>query len=143
MYNESEKKLSMLAWIVLGVVVLVLAVAGYFLRARVLAPTADANSSGYQAVFLTNGQVYFGKISNADGDYVTLTNIYYLQANQALQGTTATQAQPFSLVKLGKELHGPTDTMYINRSQVLFYEDMRTDSSVVKSIESYTAGTGQ
>src|SRR3989344_4528142 len=33
----------------------------------------------YQAVFLTNGQVYFGKLSDVNSAYVSLQDIYYLQ----------------------------------------------------------------
>jgi hypothetical protein len=45
-------------------------------------------------------------------------------------------SRQFQLIKLGNELHGPTDKMYINRSQVLFYEQLRKDSQVVVNIES-------
>jgi hypothetical protein len=38
------------------------------------------------------------------------------------------------LVKLGNELHGPTDELYINPNQVVFYEFLRDDSKVVESI---------
>lgn len=96
----------------------------------------------YQAVFLTNGQVYFGRLSDTGSDFLTLSDVYYLRVEQPqpLQGTpkkdeppAAGQAQ-LSLIKLGRELHGPTDTMHIGRSQVLFYEDMRDDSEVVQTI---------
>lgn len=95
----------------------------------------------YQAVFLTNGQVYFGKLNNPNSEYVTLTDIYYLQQlnQQQLQtGVQAQQQEPkLQLVKLGNELHGPVDMMRINRSQVLFYEDLKQDSKVIQAIISY------
>jgi hypothetical protein len=99
-------------------------------------------------VFLTNGQVYFGKIGSTAGEFITMSDIYYLQVVQPpLQGTPATgqpapegQAQPqISLVKLGNELHGPVDEMHISRAQVLFYEDLKADGSVVKAIDAYKA----
>lgn len=100
-------------------------------------------ASAYQAVFLTNGQVYFGKLSHPDDDYVKLTDIFYLQVNQPLQsGQTpaAQQAQPqLSLVKLGNELHGPTDEMSISRAQVLFLEDLKPDGKVAQAIAAYKA----
>ncbi|HEX5429455.1 MAG TPA: hypothetical protein VFX17_00015 [Patescibacteria group bacterium] len=112
---------------------------------------ASTSSSGYQAVFLTNGQVYFGKLSQ-DGDWVDLTDIYYLQVTQNLQDAsggdtanatpsstgTADQSQTnIQLVKLGSELHGPTDSMHIERDKVLFWEDMKDDSKVVAAIKQY------
>src|SRR5438128_2608676 len=39
------------------------------------------NAGKYQAVFLSNGQVYFGKIAEMNQVDLTLTNIYYLHSN--------------------------------------------------------------
>jgi len=142
-------KSSKAPWIILAVVVVVLVVLAVlfrdklFVRGNTAAQTAGQEQlSGYQAVFLTNGQVYFGKISGSDKDYVTLKNIYYLQVGpQQGSGTaaTGTAQQSVSLVKLGQELHGPADEMYISRPQILFYEDLKTDSKVVQAIKSYQA----
>ena len=41
------------------------------------------------------------------------------------------------LIKLGSEIHGPDDEMIINKDQVLFFENLKTDSTVAKSIASY------
>lgn len=139
---------SKMPWIILVVVVVVLVVLGVLFRGKLFNKAGGgveqgANVSGYQAVFLTNGQVYFGKLSNVNKDYVTLADIYYLQVIQPpLQGQSQTgqQAQQqISLVKLGQELHGPVDEMHISRSQILFYEDMKTDGKVVQAIKAYQA----
>jgi hypothetical protein len=93
----------------------------------------------YQAVFLTNGQVYFGKFRPAMGKYAKLSDIYYLQVQQSVQPAQAGQTQQpqVSLVKLGNELHGPQDSMYIDREQILFWENMKEDGKVVKAIREY------
>ncbi len=94
--------------------------------------------SKYQAVFLANGQVYFGKISGEKGDYMKLASIYYLQVQQPVQPAEKTTSQPnLQLVKLGSELHGPEDTMYIAKNQILFYEDLKNDSQVVQAIKKF------
>ena len=142
-------------WIILGVIVIVLVVLGILFRGSLFkgqtsstgtaATDATSKPSGYQAVFLTNGQVYFGKISSAESDYVDLKDIFYLQVvTPPLQGNQqgATQQaaqQQISLVKLGNELHGPVDEMHISRAQILFYEDLKTDGQVVKAITAYKA----
>ena len=90
---------------------------------------------GHQAVFLSNGQVYFGIVQRKDGKEVQLTNIYYLQTDKAATNTTDTNQQGINLIKLGNELHGPQDIMYINRDQVLFIEDLKDDSKVVKAMQ--------
>jgi len=151
--DNSSKSSSKMPWVILAIIVVVLIVLGVLFRGSLfkgsgseamMAPSATSGASGYQAVFLTNGQVYFGKISNPDGDYVTLDNIFYLQVGpQQGSGTTGASAsssqQSISLVKLGNELHGPVDEMHISRSQILFYEDLKSDGQVVKAIEAYKA----
>lgn len=95
----------------------------------------------YQALFLTNGQVYFGKLKRADNSYVKLTDIYYLQVQQQVQpGQSNSNQQPnVSLAKLGGELHGPEDVMYVNRDQVLFWENLKNDGKVASAIKDYQA----
>lgn len=93
-----------------------------------------------QAVFLTNGQVYFGKIAEINGKYVNLQNIYYLNSQQQPESTDQTKAAAqtsFSLVKLGCELHGPVDQMIINREQVSFWENLTTNGKVAKAIDQW------
>ena len=97
-------------------------------------------SKDYQAVFLTNGQVYFGKLSHEDQPTVILTDIYYLQQQQALQQNNSSTEQPkIQLVKLGSEIHGPADEMRISRQQILFIEALRNDGKVVAAIHNYQA----
>lgn len=79
----------------------------------------------FQSVFLTGGQVYFGKITNISETQVTLTDIYYLSEDGA------------ALHKLGEEVHGPEDVMYIERSKVDFWENLKTDGEVAKAIDEY------
>lgn len=104
------------------------------------------DTNKFQAVFLTNGQVYFGKASSMGSSYIDLKNIYYLQVQQSVQPSTdkpasdnaaAAGESQVSLTKLGKELHGPTDEMHISREQVLFWENLTDDSTVVKAIKDY------
>ncbi len=93
----------------------------------------------YQAVFLSNNQVYFGKLSYLKSSYATLSDVYYLQVTQPLQPIDPkAPAQPqINLVKLGGELHGPEDTMKINRDHILFVEDLKAESQVVSAITDY------
>lgn len=98
----------------------------------------DVNASLYYSFFLDNGQVYFGKIRSISETEIVATNIYYLQTaqNESLNPNDQTTEEPrFNLVKLGKEIHGPTDELFINRAKLLFYERLRKDSKIVESIE--------
>jgi hypothetical protein len=107
----------------------------------VIGPNASINKDDYQAVFLTNGQVYFGKLQNAKGEYLQLTDIYYLQVDSSIQSGEEAQAAAsdnnVQLIKLGNELHGPRDEMQISNQQVLFWENLKPDSRVSEAIKNY------
>ncbi|MCC7436595.1 hypothetical protein IT402_01825, partial [Candidatus Nomurabacteria bacterium] len=87
----------------------------------------------WQAVFLNNNQVYFGKIQKINRNTLVLTDIYYLQASESLASPDDTNSK-LNLVKLGSEVHGPKDKMTINRSNILFWEDLKDNSRIVKVI---------
>lgn len=104
------------------------------------AESSYVDTSKLQAVFLNGGQVYFGNISELNGKYVSMNNIYYLRVNQQVQpnqSTTTTGSDDISLVKLGCELHGPQDNMQINREQVIFWENLKDDGQVAKAVKAY------
>ncbi len=95
-------------------------------------------SPGYYAVFLDNGQVYFGKIKKENSRYLVLTNIFYLKSSKPVLSQEELQTDAgTALVKLGNELHGPEDWMDVNRAKILFVEKLKADSSVAKAIEQY------
>jgi hypothetical protein len=100
----------------------------------------NINAGEYQALFLSNGQVYFGHLSDLNNKYVSMKDIYYLQVQQSqnLQQGTGTDANSqVSLAKLGSELHGPEDQMHIASDQVLFWENLKNDSKVTQAITKY------
>jgi len=98
----------------------------------------EVDVNRYQAVFLSNGQVYFGKLSDSGTELAKLTNVWYLQVQQG----TAQSAEllkddnksQISLAKMGNELHGPDDSMSIAKDQILFWENLNNSGKVVKAI---------
>lgn len=93
------------------------------------------DKSKLQAVFLSTGQVYFGNIESLTGSNFVVKNIYYLQTSNT--GTEANANTNVSLVKLGCELHSPSDQMVINRSQVTFWENLKDDGQVAKAVATF------
>jgi len=89
--------------------------------------------SEWQAVFLDNNQVYFGHLKNYNREYAVLKNIFYLRVADALQ-QGAPPGSGLNLVKLGEELHGPKDVMYISKDKITFWENLKSDSQVVQAI---------
>jgi len=144
---QAPKKSGLAGKVITVIIVIVVILIGLFLvskytKLNILGVNkSDVSTKGWQAVFLTNGQVYFGKIAKENDKMILLQNIYYLQVAQSPQPAPEAQAAAnpnnVSLVKLGNELHGPTDEMKINMSQVLFTESMKSDSKVVDAIVRY------
>lgn len=137
----------LLKWVFLAVAVVVLTVLLWFGWKQFAGTSTVIDRDKYQAVFLTNGQVYFGKLQNSHGDYLVLQKIFYLQASNTVpnpsesenpQETEGGQAEnDVQLIKLGTEVHAPTDEMVISREQVLFFENLKNDGSVSQSIKQY------
>ena len=108
-------------------------------------PIANVSTADWQAVFLSNGQVYFGKVTAVGRKTLTLTDIYYLQVvtkplQQTQQSTAAANdqsQQELTLIKLGNEIHGPSDRMVINRDVIILTEKLKKDSRVVQAINKY------
>ena len=83
----------------------------------------------YQAVLLTNGSVYFGKLENYGTKSPLLRDVYYVQTSVNQETKQATNV----LVKRGKELHGP-DRMYLSANQIVFVEPVGAESKVAQLI---------
>jgi len=147
----TKKKSGFFRWLLVLIIVIAIILAGLFVVSKVtgwdvLGINKGGATGDWQAVFLSNGQVYFGQTSHEDKDVVNLKDIYYLQVTRALQPATEgqTEQQELSLVKLGNELHGPEDQMRINRDHILFIEDLKEDGKVVRAIQRYKEeGTGE
>ncbi len=103
--------------------------------------------SKYQAVFLSNGtitnNVYFGKLERISDGYYRLTDAFYIKAAQTGSGSSSASqpsANDLTLAKLGAtEIYGPEDTVIIPREQVLYYQNMRSDSKIVQAINKYNS----
>jgi cytoskeletal protein RodZ len=152
-HRHKKRELTMWAQIVLLVVVVVVVAAVTWWvvtvhnNSNTNSESSAVNTSEYQAVFLTNGQVYFGKLKVVNPNYLKLTNIYYLQvqstssdttsASQLSASTSGTSGNNVQLVKLGNELQGPENMMAINREQVLFWENLKPSGKVTQAIDTY------
>ncbi len=141
--SKSKKPFLVAAAVVL---VLIVAAAGWMFWSKGSTGTA-IDGGRYQAVFFTNGQVYFGKLSMLNDKYLKLTEIFYLQAAQTSaedekklqKASDNVPSNNVQMVKLGEEIHGPQDAMVINRDQILFYENLKDDGKVVTAINQYKA----
>lgn len=111
---------------VLAILVLVAAALGIAYAVRALRPVdpmaAAINSREYQYVSLTNGESYFGKLSAPGGSFYYMRHVYTLTAQSSPRSGKPLQR---TLFKLTSEVHGPEDLLVINRSQIVYMENLK------------------
>ncbi len=83
----------------------------------------------YQAVFLANGQTYFGRFYDRIGAYAKIEDVYYLQQTQSADPNAAPDTK---IVRRGRELHEPSSRMLVPKSAILFVEDLRDVSPIAQ-----------
>ncbi len=119
------------AWLLVVIIIAAGAVYGFILYNK--KPAADLSSSNYYAVFLQNGEVYFGELAGDSQNELRLRNPYFLQTNgEDPQTVLATSG--FVIMKVAKQQHQPVNEMYINKIHVIYREPLRADSQLVESI---------
>jgi hypothetical protein len=124
--------------VLIVVILLILVVRAQLFRAGIatlFAPSAAEviDHNAYQAVFLTGGQVFFGKLQQQGDEYFLLYDVFYLSVPEQ----TGSQGQ---LIKRGTELHGPKEPMIIPAQDVLFIENLRDDGDVATAIRQFKSG---
>jgi len=134
--GEKEKKSRgkrIILPLLLAVIVLLLGALAWSAFSGKQGATAPIDTGKYQAVFSTSGLVYFGKLESLNSEYFKLSKAYYLQSpSTGAAGTEDSSDQ--KLIKLSDAIHGPEDEMIIPKSQVLFYENLKSDSKVAQAI---------
>lgn len=90
---------------------------------------APALTTPYQAVLLSNGSAYFGRLEGLGSDFPVLRDVFYVQSQQNPETKQVTN----TLVKRGKEWHSP-DRMILNRSMIVLVEPVDPSSRVAQLI---------
>ncbi len=88
------------------------------------------NENTYQAVFLLNGQVLFGQYDLLDRQTAELQDTYFLQQGTAEDGDNT----ELRVVAAEDDLHKPSSTVVLNRSQILYWENLQLDSPIIEAI---------
>jgi hypothetical protein len=96
--------------------------------------STQIQSDKYQAVFLNNGQVYFGKLHGYYGSRPYMTDVHYFQANSQTAAAESNSSNQL-LVKLGSEVHAPEGKLILSKDAILFVENLTENSKVTKAIE--------
>ena len=117
------------------VVVLVLAV-GVWLGSRLLTAQNPEGESDYSAVYLTTGDIYFGKLDWFPLPH--LKNVWFLQRSVDQQNQTQLGVSP-----LNSAFWGPVDEVYLNPKEIVFWTHLRNNSQLAQALANPSALTGQ
>jgi hypothetical protein len=124
--NQQGSAAVQAVWVLAGIVVIVAA----FMFVKDTRPgPAVVFTTPYQAVLLTNGTAYFGKLDGYGTPRPVLKEVYYI----VTQTNPETKQSSNVLVRRGKELHEPGD-MHLNPNQILCVEDVGPNSKVAQLI---------
>lgn len=121
-----------------SVLALAVLIAAFLMWHTLANPSQPIMTDRYQAVFLDDGKVFFGKLQNTHGTYLTLEDVYYTQ-NQSTTPGESSQSTPsnrVNIVKVGEEVYGPENSMAIRADQVSFWQNLTADSQIAKAIQS-------
>lgn len=116
------------------------AVAGILLLGVMFSDASQSavKSDRYQAVFFTNGQVYFGHLKDAKAKNPVLEDVYTLQTTSTEDTTVsqpATAPEALAVAKLETAAHAPENEMILKSDQILFWENLNESSKVVQLIK--------
>jgi len=92
--------------------------------------------SPYSAVYLSTGDIYFGKLSWSPAPH--MDDAWFLQRSTDAKGNPTVGVYPFSQVAWG-----PSDTVYFNSSQIIFWTRLNSTSSIAQLIANPAAATAQ
>jgi hypothetical protein len=130
------RRIFVMLLLLIALILLVLVVRTQLFRAGIstlFAPNAAEaiDHSAYQAVFLTNGAQFVGKLQPQGDDWFLLSDVFYLSVSDE-SGT--------QLIKRGNEVQGPKEPMIIPKTQILFIENLRDDGDIVTLIKKFKSG---
>ena len=116
------------------VVVVILVVAGMWLGLY-LSQLSSAALSPYTAVYLSTGDIYFGRFSQFPSPQI--------QDAWFLQRSGDQQNPQLSIIPLTSTFWGPASTMSLNPKEIVFWVRLRADSQVALTLANPTAAQAQ
>lgn len=138
MSSELRKKL------IFVVVVMVVLAAGALWGSKDGSASWGKKNQEWVAVYLNNNQVYFGHIVSTRGDTLVLKDVHFAeQVNIPAEKSTSKNfaveqpaRQTFRLTQRGDDSVLTSDhTLYVNRTNVLYWEKLDKSSEIVKMLE--------
>ena len=110
--------------IIVALVVVVIVALGVWLAVSLTA--SGSGSSEYSAVYLTSGDIYFGKLTWFP--HPRLTSVWLLQRTVGEQNQPQLGVAPFT-----SAFWGPIDEIRLNPKEVIFWTRLRLDSELARA----------
>lgn len=134
--QQNTKGVSVINTILIVLIVLLVTAAAFF---YISAKKHALFEKSFQVVALDTGEVFFGKVKYQKKDIVELSNVYYLPINASdlFSQDFNANSDSLSVIKIGNELHGPEDSMFILQEHIVFIQNLRENSAVVAAIKEY------
>lgn len=124
----SRKLLTVLIIVVIAIVVL-----GVWLGVRFFSADNPAGPSPYSAVFMSTGDIYYGRLSWFP--WPKLREVWFLQRGVDPQS----QEVQFGIAPLRTAFWGPVDEIKLNPKQIIFVTRLRNDSQVAQAFANPSA----
>ncbi len=98
---------------------------------------ADSIADGrIQAVYLASDEVFFGSITDAEGDVLVLQDAFFLRRTEAA-GDEEPAAGSLDLVSVAQDVGGDGNLL-INAREVVRIQNLAADAEIAQSIEDAT-----
>jgi hypothetical protein len=96
----------------------------------------SVDNDRYQAVHVADGRVFFGKIEHIDSHFIRLAEAYYTPSASTVAAgdDAANQNTNLSLIKAGEEVYGPDGNVLLQIEQVVYWENLKSDSKLLQAI---------
>lgn len=112
----------------LAFVILVIVAAGIYAGSLIgRADFAKLLAPRYTVVYLTSGDMYFGKFSWFPRPH--LRNVWYLE-----RGVSGENLPQLGVTAFESAVWGPRDVLYLNPTQILWKTELRSDSPLLQAM---------
>ena len=126
-----------LAIVLIVVVAIIFIGAGVWVGIRLSGGGGGSSQSAlspYSAVYLSTGDIYFGTLDWSPSPH--MEDAWFLQRGTDAKGNATVGVYPFSQVAWG-----PSNTVYFNSNQIIFWTRLNATSSIAQLIENPAAAT--
>jgi hypothetical protein len=119
--------------IIVLIIIAVLAL-GAYIAFKVLNKSPEMKASRFTAVYMTSGDIYFGKMDWFP--WPRMKSVWYLQRSVDQSNNPQLGIAPFK-----KIVWSPIDEIYLNPKQMILWTKIKADSELAKALENPSSVT--